>query len=42
MKKTISNLTIAAGMAMALCLTSCGGNGSKGNEGDVLTDTLSA
>ena len=42
MKKTISNLTVAAGVAMALCLTSCGGNGSKGSEGDALADTLSA
>ncbi|MBQ8968200.1 MAG: hypothetical protein IJ064_00495 [Bacteroidaceae bacterium] len=40
MKKTISNLAVAAGMAMVLCLTSCGGNGSKGSEGEALTDTL--
>ena len=29
MKKTISNLAVAAVIAMTLCLTSCGGNGSS-------------
>ncbi|MBQ8969517.1 MAG: hypothetical protein IJ064_07295 [Bacteroidaceae bacterium] len=42
MKKTISNLAVVAGMAMALCLTSCEGNGSKGSEGEALADTLLA